>query len=383
MRLFYTLSSVVAIAKAVAVSGNNNTNPNNVIPQLECERYYNKFSPEAKDLRQKRVCHGYGGQKRKRLYNYQSPGDVEPNQYQTVVFDVEQIYENSKDQTPVKYIDLPARTISHLFRVESSESPEYVLAGQGIKDSYDPESAVLYAIKDIPTATNYSWSLDIAEGFNHNTETEYIQDPKDSQILSIIQDIDSTTLLIGTRGSTIEVLSDLNLDTGDYDKRGQLYFDSVTHCYKESTHYKRDEDGNLVKDEDGNYVKVVDGVRTHEVDTMAMSNDWIAAGSTENGCGISIYPRTAIEDALTQGPQKPVHVLYNDFLEGPVYSVVALKDGNLAVAASDKGYRNCIVTYYDMTNVAEPKLLGNVTTSSQGTCSVSPMIEDESTGYLL
>lgn len=357
MRLFYALSSIVAIANAV--SGNSNTqDPDNVLPQFECKNYYQKFS-FASNLKDKRVCHGTGGQKRKRLYESGVVGwnrNVERDQFQTVVFDIEQIYDKSKDQTPVKYIELPVQfsndIIDHLFRVESSESPGYLLAG---RDGGD-----LYAIKDFPTATNYSWSLNITEGFN--PRSGYRQFKKNSDVESIIQDGDSSTLLIGTKGSTIEILSDLNLETGEYANRGQLYFDSTKYCNKYSN-------------------RVPVGVYPRAVVTMAMSDGWIAAGTFEAGCGISIYPRTAIEDA-TQGPQGPAHVLHNEFLKSAVYSVVALKDGNMAVAASDPSGENCIVSHYDMTNITEPKLLGNVT--SLGTsCSGGPLIEDENTDELL
>lgn len=366
MRLFYALSSSVAIAKSV--SGNSNTDqPNNILPQLECKTFYQKFSSTSEDLKHKRVCHGVGGHKRKRLYNSGVVGwgdYVTRDQYQTVVFDVEQIYDKSTGQTAVKHMDLPVSstditTIDRLFRVESSESPEYLLAGHN-------GAEVLYAIKDFPTATNYSWSLNITEGFHPNTEYEYrhasTYSPY-SHVSSIIQDINSTTLLIGTTGSTIEILSDLNLDSGEYANRGQLYFDSVKYCAK---YYSRDPAGYL----------------PWAVVTMAVSEHWIAAAAEHDGCGISIYPRTAIEDAKTQGPQESAHVLYNEFLNGAVYSVVALKDGNMAVSASPYPYKTCVVTYYDMSNITEPKLLGNVT-SLGSACSVGPMIEDESTGELL
>lgn len=346
--LLHVLPSIIGIAysvrSVVGVDILTPKGPNNVLPQQACYKFYLPFSPNSR-YTDKRICHGK-----------QEGNDDYDGRYQTTVFNTTELYRKGDKQTWVNDLIVDdegslTQTMSKLLHVSSGLN-EYVLTAGS--------SGILYAIQDIHKTTRYSWKKDINDGFNINPNLNYPINPGAPVMRQLIQLPSSAsasdklvTLLVGTTVSTIEVLGDLDMATGDSTTRGQLYFNS-TFCPKRGY------------------------IHARAVDSIAISSTWIAAASIDDGCGINIYPRNAVA-VVADGPQDPTHVIMNEILEGaPIYNVVALSNGDMAVASTDSSYKTCTVSYYDMSSISisQPTLLGSVTTTA-GVCAVGGMYELE------
>ena len=112
---------------------------------------------------------------------------------------------------------------------------------------------------------NYSWKRNITDGFNINPSVTYgsrnYPTIKSLHRLpsSSSEDIsDVVNLAVGTDQSTIELIGDLNLESGSFARRGQLYFNS-SFCKQNHRHKGR--------------------VLNRDVTVIGVSSKWLAASS--------------------------------------------------------------------------------------------------------